>query len=341
VSKTDAIRVRVKSEGYREDIVDLDSLEVRPSEDNKAISFIRGTCARFKQLGYKTGGLVAYTTSQVLKASGLSSSAAFEVAIGTILNNEFNEGKVEAIEIAQIAQYAENVYFGKLSGLMDQMASSVGSFVSIDFADNSKPVIDKVNFDFVSSGYSICIVDSGSGHADVTDEYSLVTKEMKAVARFFDRDVLREVDESEFYANIPEIRKKTGDRAVLRAIHFFDDNRRAWEEAEALRKGDFPAFLKLIELSGTSSFMHLQNVAVGSVPEKQPIPLALALSQKILAGEGASRVHGGGFGGTIQAFVPNWLLEKYRTEINKALGENSCHVIFVRPYGGICISDMI
>lgn len=341
VSRCDANTVFIKSEGYRGDRVDLGDLEKKTEEIDKSVSLVRGICARFNALGYKTGGFNAYTTSQVLKGSGLSSSAAYEVLVGTILNGEFNKGAVSAVEIAQISQYAENEYFGKLSGLMDQTASSVGSFVAIDFEDDAKPVINKLDFDFAASGYRLCIVDSGGGHADLSEEYSAVTREMRAVAAYFGKKVLREVSETEFYKHIPEVRPKYGDRAVLRAMHFFDENRRALEEAAALRRGDFPQFLKLVNESGLSSYMYLQNAYAASATENQAVPVALALSKRILGGEGACRVHGGGFGGTIQVFVPETLLEKYREKIEIFLGAGKCYTLSIRPHGGICVSDFI
>ena len=303
VAKNNDNVIRIKSKGYNMDTIDIDDLDIKESEKNRAASLIRGVVARFKELGYNIGGFDAYTTSNVLKGSGLSSSAAFEVLVGTILSYVFNEAKISAVEIAQIGQYAENVYFGKPSGLMDQMASSVGSFVAIDFNDPKNPIINKVNFNFASCNHTLCIIDTGGNHADLTDEYGAVPSDMKAVANYLGKEVLRDVDENEFFAKLGNIRKELSDRAALRAIHFFGDNRRAQLEAQALNNGDFNEFKRLVIESGNSSFMYNQNVYTCKNPTEQGLSLALAISEQILKGKGAWRVHGGGFAGTIQAFV--------------------------------------
>ena len=335
VSKNSNNIVRVKSEGYKIDAVDLSELGVMPSERGKSEALIRGVCAAFKNRGYGIGGFDAATVSDVLSGSGLSSSAAFEVLIGTILNHLYNDGKISAVEIAQIAQFAENEYFGKPCGLMDQMACSVGGFVMIDFNDPSKPVIEKLDFDFGACGHALCIVDTGGDHSDLTDEYAAVRGEMEAVAAKFGKNVLRDVDRAEFENNISVIRDVAGDRAVLRAMHFYNENIRVEKQAKALRSGDFEAFKSLVVESGFSSYMYNQNVYTCKAPSSQPVSVALAICQDVLNGKGAWRVHGGGFAGTIQAFVPADLLDEFKSRICAVFGEKSCYVLNIRPEGGI------
>ncbi len=335
VSANDENIVRVKSEGYKIDAVDLDNLGVMPEERGKSESLIRGVCAAFRNRGYNIGGFDAATVSDVLSGSGLSSSAAFEVLVGTILNYVYNEGKISPVEIAQIAQFAENEYFGKPCGLMDQMACSVGGFVQIDFNDPAAPVINKVDFDFASCNHALCIVDTGGNHADLTDEYAAVRGEMEAVAAKFGKSVLRDVCIEEFEKNIPVIRESAGDRAVLRAMHFFNENKRVDLLGAALREGNFEAFKELVVESGFSSYMYNQNVYTCKAPADQPVSVALAICQDILKGKGAWRVHGGGFAGTIQAFVPADLLDEFKSRICAVFGENSCYVLNIRPEGGI------
>lgn len=329
--------IRLQSEGYPLDIINLDELTPQMSEYNQAKALIKGVVAKFKEMGYQIRGFDAYTTSNVLKGSGLSSSAAFEVLIGNILNGLFANSSVSDVEIAKIGQYAENVYFGKPCGLMDQMASSVGAVVSIDFKDLENPIIEKIDFDFSKSSYALCIIDSGADHADLTDEYAAIPYEMKKVAQIFEKEVLRDVDETLFMENLPKVRERCGDRAILRTMHFYADNRRAILEAEALKKGDFERFLDLVKESGRSSYMYLQNVSVAGCSENQEVALVLALCDKILKNKGAFRVHGGGFAGTVQAFVPLSMLEEFKTRIEKAIGEKCCHVLSIRPIGGIRI----
>ncbi len=332
--------VRVRSEGYPMDVVSLDRLEPVEEEKNRSASLIRGTAARFRQLGYEIGGFDAYTTSNVLKGSGLSSSAAFEVLIGVIFNHLFNGGRVDAVEIAQIAQYAENAFFGKPCGLMDQMASSVGNIITIDFADTEHPVIERVDFDFSQTGHALCIVDVGGNHADLTHEYAAVPAEMKAVARSLGVEYLRQTDMATLLAHIPALRKEHGDRAVLRAIHFLRDNERVPRQVAALRAGDFEQFKQLVIASGHSSFEYLQNVYAACAVEEQGMSLALALAQGVLDGCGAWRVHGGGFGGTTQNFVPLDKLEEFRTVMESVFGAGSCHVLSIRPCGGVCVDTL-
>ncbi len=326
--------ITVKSEGFPMDTVNADDNEIYEEQKNTSASLIRGMTAGFIKNGHKVGGFKAYTTSNVLKGSGLSSSAAFEVLIGAILNGLFNGGKVSDVEIAQLAQFAENVYFGKPSGLMDQMASSVGSFITIDFADEKNPVIKSVKFDFTKSGHALCIVDTKGNHADLTPEYAAIPAEMKSVAAFFGKNVLREITKEQLLDNISAVREKCSDRAVLRALHFFDDNERVGKEADALNSGNFSEFLRLINESGDSSFRYLQNIFASSAPEEQGLSLALYLAKQILNGEGACRVHGGGFAGTIQAFVPVHKLTEFKSEMEKVFGEGSCYVLSIRPVGG-------
>ena len=324
-----------KTEGHGKIEIDISDLSIHEEEFGKSSGLIRGMCAGFKQYGYNIGGFNAATASNVLSGSGLSSSAAYEVLIGTILNHLYNDGNVSPVDIAKIAQFAENKYFNKPCGLMDQMASSVGSFITIDFADPANPVIEKVNFDFGSCGHALCIIDTGGSHADLTDEYAAVRGEMEAAAAVFGKSVLREVCEDEFMKNIPLVREKAGDRAVLRALHFFADNKRVEKEVRALTDGDFEAFKALVIESGYSSYMYNQNVFTVKAPAQQGVSLALALCEKMLRGKGAWRVHGGGFAGTVQAFVPVDMLDEFRAAIESVYSEGSCHVLSIRPFGGI------
>ena len=327
--------IRILSKGYPMCEVNVTELEPVASEINTTPALVRGVAARFAQLGCKVAGFDAYCESTVLPGSGLSSSAAFEVLVGTIINDLCFGGKVSAPEIAQIGQYAENVFFGKPCGLMDQTASAVGNLVTIDFFDKEHPVIKPVDFDFASCGHALCIIDSGADHADLTDEYAAVPGEMKAVAAHLGKEVLTQIDEADFYAAIPEIRKACGDRAVMRAIHFYQENARVPQQVAALEKGDFETFLKLVKQSGYSSYMYLQNVIPAGYKEHQDVAVSLALCEHYLCGRGAYRVHGGGFAGTVQAFVPMDLLESFRAGIDAALGEGACHVLSIRPQGGV------
>ena len=327
--------IRVQSEGFPMAQVDLDQLEARPEEVNTSVSIIRGIAAWFQRQGCRLEGFNAYVTSNVLKGSGLSSSAAFEVLVGNIINSLFFDGRCTPIQLAQIGQYAENVYFGKPSGLLDQMGSSVGGMVTIDFADNDHPVVEKVDFDFASARHALCIIDSGADHADLTDEYSAVPGELKKICARFGKGVLREVPEADFFAALPELRRECGDRAVLRAVHIYDENRRVSGQVEALRRGDFDTFLMYIRDSGLSSWRYLQNVTPAGYTEHQDVALALALAERILNGRGACRVHGGGFAGTIQAFVPLDMLEGFKAEMERVMGAGRCHVLSIRPVGGV------
>ena len=327
--------IRIQSKGYSMSIVDLKQLQPVESEINSTPALIRGVAARFTQLGCQVGGFDAYCESTVLPGSGLSSSAAYEVLIGTIVNHLFFEGKVSQPEIAMIGQYAENVFFGKPCGLMDQTASAVGNLVTIDFFEKDHPVIEPVQFDFASCGHALCIIDTGADHADLTDEYAAIPGEIKAVAAYFGKEVLTQIDEAEFYANLPALRKACGDRAVIRSIHFYQENARVPQQVAALQAGDFDKFLTLIKQSGYSSYMYLQNVIPAGYKTHQDVALALALAEKLLNGRGAYRVHGGGFAGTIQAFVPFDLLDTFVAGIDGVLGQGACHVLSIRPQGGV------
>ena len=327
--------IRILSKGYPMSVVNVTELTPVESEINSTPALIRGVVARFTEMGCKVEGFDAYCVSTVLPGSGLSSSAAYEVLIGTIVNHLFFEGKVSQPEIAMIGQYAENVFFGKPCGLMDQTASAVGNLVTIDFFTAGKPVIEPVAFDFGACGHALCIIDSGADHADLTDEYAAVPGEMKAVAAFLGKEVLTEIDEADFYAAIPEIRKACGDRAVMRAIHFYQENARVPQQVAALREGDFDRFLTLVKQSGYSSYMYLQNVIPAGYKAHQDVAVALALCEHYLAGRGAYRVHGGGFAGTVQAFVPYDILDSFVSGIDGALGKGACHVLSIRPQGGV------
>ena len=333
VNGTDTIRIL--SQGYPLCEVDVKELTPRADEINTTLALIRGVAARFTQLGCEVRGFDAYCESTVLPGSGLSSSAAYEVLIGTIVNHLFFEGKVSQAEVAQIGQYAENVFFGKPCGLMDQTASAVGNLVTIDFFDKEHPVIQPVNFDFSACGHALCIIDTRASHADLTDEYAAIPNEIKAVCAHFGKEVLSQIDEAEFYAAIPDLRKSCGDRAVLRAVHFYQDNARVPKQVAALEAGDFAAFLKLVKESGHSSYMYLQNVIPAGYTQHQDVAIALALCEHYLQGKGAYRVHGGGFAGTVQAFVPFEILEDFRAGIDSVLGEGACHVLSIRPQGGV------
>lgn len=328
--------VRIQSKGYKMDVIDLDDLEPKKEEYDKASALIRGVIKKISDLGYKIKGFDAYTISSVLKGSGMSSSAAFEVLIGTIINGLFCNNEIDAVEIAKIAQFAENVYFGKPCGLMDQMASSVGSIVAIDFEDTNKPLVEKVEFDFTKTGHALCIIDSGADHADLTDEYAAITVEMRLVANYFGKDYLREVNPKEFFEKLADLRNTIkNDRAILRAIHYFNDSQRAVDEVLALKDNDFERFLDIVKKSGQSSYMYLQNIYAAKSPTQQAVSLVLAMCDEILGENGAYRVHGGGFAGTVQAFVPNDMLDEFKSKIENVFGEGMCHVLAIRPVGGV------
>ncbi|WP_028042810.1 galactokinase [Candidatus Stoquefichus massiliensis] len=334
VAPTDHV-IKVLSDDYDIKGVDIHDLSKRDEEVETSEGLIRGVCARYQELGYQIGGFNAYMTSDVLQGSGLSSSAAFEVGVGTILSGLYNEMAIDPVIIAQVGQYAENVYFGKPCGLMDQCACSVGSLIHIDFKDNQHPVVEKIEVDFPEFKHSLCIVDVHASHADLTNDYASIPYEMKKVAKFFGKEFLRDVNEKEFYEKLPEVRIATNDRAVLRTIHLFEENKRVEKAVSALNDGDFDTFKNIIKASGESSFKYLQNIYSNNYTDKQAVSIALALSEQILDSHGVCRVHGGGFAGTIQAFVEDEYVKIYQKEIEKYFGEGSCHVLKVRKYGGV------
>lgn len=332
--------VRVKSEGFPEDVVDLtDYTTPRADRFSHSDSIIAGMCAGFRKKGYAVGGFDAYTTSSVLKGSGLSSSAAFEDMIGNIENHLYNGGRVSNVEIAKLAQYAENEFFGKPCGLMDQMACAVGGIIAIDFADPAAPVTEKLDFDITAAGYNLCIVNTGGNHADLTPDYAAVPAEMKAVAAALGKTVLRETDEEAVIAAIPTLRESVGDRAILRALHFFAENRRVAAQKAALKAGDIEGFFAGVLASGRSSFCYLQNVYTTKNVREQGLSLALCLAERYLAGKSAAwRVHGGGFAGTVQAFMKNGEVPGFRALMDSVFGKGACIVLRIRPEGA-CLVD--
>lgn len=334
VALNDDNMVRIKSEGFPQDDIDLSELAIDKSEFGHASALIRGMCANFIDNGHNVSGFDAYTTSNVMKGSGLSSSAAFEVFIGTTMNYLFNDGKIDPVEIAKMSQKSESLYFGKPCGLLDQSASALGGFTAIDFKDTTKPVVEKVDFDLSAHNHVLCVVNTGGNHANLTQDYADITVECRDVSNFFNKDFLRDVDQDAFFGNIAAVKAKCGDRAVLRAIHFFAEDQRAEDEKLALKAGDFEKFLDLINESGNSSYKYLQNTYSTSAVNEQGLCLGLALTEKFLGKKGACRVHGGGFAGTIQCFVPSDMIDSYKAMIEKVFGEGSCYVLKIRPVGG-------
>lgn len=335
VQAMDEPYVKVLSDGYEEIVVSFDDLELKEEEKGTTIALVKGVLARLKQQGWKIGGFQAYITSDVLIGAGLSSSAAYETLIGTILSGLYNDMNIPAIEIAKIGQYAENVYFGKPCGLMDQVACSVGSLVHVDFADTNNPKVEKVDFDMNQYGYSLCITDTKGSHADLTSDYAAVPEEMSKVAQFFHKEVLLEVDQTMLFSQMEQLREQVGDRGVLRAIHFINENDRVKKEVSALKKKEMNTFLTLVKESGDSSFKYLQNVYSNSDVQHQNVSLALAISEMQLGNNGVSRVHGGGFAGTIQAFVKNDAVVEYQKRMDSVYGDSACSVLKIRKYGGI------
>ncbi len=335
VKITDKNVVNILSEGYDMITIDLNDIDKKDSEEGTTIALIKGVIKGVKDHGYNIGGFNAYITSNVLSGSGLSSSAAFETLIGTILSGLYNDMKIPAVEIAIIGQYAENYYFGKPCGLLDQTASSVGGLCHMDFINPKEPAVTKVNFDMESYGYSLCITDTKGSHADLTDDYAAVPKEMKEVASFFGKEVLIEVDGAEVIKNATAIREKYSDRAFLRAIHFYEENKRVNQEVEALKSGDIDTFLKTVNASGNSSYKYLQNVYTNHDVEHQNVSVALMLSELFLGNNGVARVHGGGFAGTIQAFVKNEAVDEYKKLMDIVFGDGACNVLKIRKYGGM------
>jgi len=332
-AKTGDNVVTICQQGYDTLRVDLNDLAPKAEEINTTHALIRGIAKGFQDRGYGFCGFNAVLTNDVSSGSGLSSSAVIEVLIGTIFSHFANGGTVGDQEVAKIAQFSENVYFGKPCGLMDQMACAVGGLIHIDFSGETK--VEKLGELLSFFPYDICITNSRSSHADLSDEYAAIPAEMKAVARALGKEVLSEVDEQALYAKIPELRRALGDRAVLRALHFVCENKRVYEQFDALRARNVDAFLALVKASGDSSFKYLQNVYTNRDVNSQALSVALAMSEIILGGKGASRVHGGGFAGTIQAFVPREETERYRTEMDRLFGEGACQVLRIREAGGI------
>lgn len=338
VAKDDT-KIKILSDDYDIEAIHIDDLTLRENEKESSEGLIRGILARFQQLQHKIGGFVGYMTSDVLQGSGLSSSAAFEVMIGTILSGMYNDMKVDPVTIAKIGQYSENVYFGKPCGLMDQCACSVGSLIHIDFKDNENPIVEKINVDFPRSHHSLCIVDVHASHADLTEDYASIPEELKEVDHFFHQEYLRDVDEKEFYEHLTEVREAVNDRAVLRAIHVFKENKRVQQAVQSLKQEDFDTFKTIVKASGESSFKYLQNIYSNHYVGQQAVSLALALSENLLGAHGVCRVHGGGFAGTIQAFVEDDYVEAYKQGIEKYFGEGSCHILKIRKYGGMKVID--
>ena len=330
--------IRIFSDGYGMTEIDCSALNPVDTEKNTTAAIIRGIAAKISQSGHTVNGFNAFVTSDVPGGSGLSSSACFEVLIGTLMNDLFCGNALSPVEIAQTGQYAENVYFGKPSGLLDQMGCAIGGAVSIDFRTPGKPDYHAVKFDFSAAGYALCIIDTGADHMELTADYAAIPYEMRSVAQAFGKDVLCEVDESAFYEAVPRLRKSIGDRAVMRSIHYYTDCQRVQEQVNALEHNDFDRFLRLVSSSGHSSYMYLQNVDTGRNPAYQPVALALAMAGYYLKGRGARRVHGGGFAGTIQAFVPLDMVEEFRTGMDALLGNGACRVTHIRPVGGCVIA---
>ncbi len=326
--------IKILSDDFDIKPISIDDLDKKEDEIGTSEGLVRGVVSRLKELGYKVGGFKAFITSDVLMGAGLSSSAAFETIIGTIIDGLYNNMEIDMVTIAKVGQYAENVYFGKPCGLMDQCACAVGGLINIDFKDTTKPIVRHVDVDFSKYAHSLCIVDTKGSHADLTDEYAAVPAECKKVASFFGKEVLREVPEEEFYENIAKARVACGDRAVLRAIHFFNENERVGKIVTALQNDDFDTFKQLIQESGNSSYKFLQNVYASSDPQNQAVSIGLAMSEILLGDHGVCRVHGGGFAGTIQAFVEDDFVAAYKEGIEKVFGDGSCHVLKVRKYGG-------
>lgn len=334
VGLNDDNTIRVKSKGYDMDVVTVGEFESRDNEKGRAVSLIRGVCAKFSELGANIGGFNAYTTSNVLKGSGLSSSAAFEVLLGNILNGLFYDKKADATLIAKIGQFAEREYFGKPCGLLDQMASSLGGFTYADFNDPQNPITEKINLDIKEFGYTLCVVDTGGNHANLTQDYADITIECKQISNALGVEFLRQADVKKFYSSLRALRKEFGERAVLRAFHFFNEQERVLKQRKALLDGDFKTFLKLVNESGQSSFDYLQNLYSTTAVKEQGLSLAIALTKQFLGGDGACRVHGGGFAGTIQCYIPTDRLLAYKQMIEQVYGDGSCSVLSIRPVGG-------
>lgn len=336
-SPNDSRWIRIASQGYPEVAVNLDDLERKPREEGTSAALVRGVAAALYERGHQLTGFSASVSSTVPGGAGLSSSAAYEILVGVILNHFSCGDAVSPVELAQIGQFAESQYFGKPCGLLDQMACSIGGVISIDFADPSEPIVEAINLDLDEYGHVMCIIESGGDHADLTDEYASVPAEMRAAASFFDKQFLRDVDEAYFWESLSALREQVGDRAVLRAIHFFGDNARVPEQVSALKEHRFDDYLGMVEQSGLSSAVQLQNLYATKTPQQQAVVVAISLAQHVLGGQGAVRVHGGGFAGTIQAYVPLSMQEKFTAAIERVLGKGTCHTVRIRPVGGAVV----
>ena len=336
-SPNDSRWIRIASQGYPEVAVNLDDLERKPREEGTSAALVRGVAAALYERGHQLTGFSASVSSTVPGGAGLSSSAAYEILVGVILNHFSCGDAVSPVELAQIGQFAESQYFGKPCGLLDQMACSIGGVISIDFADPSEPIVEAINLDLDEYGHVMCIIESGGDHADLTDEYASVPAEMRAAASFFDKQFLRDVDEAYFWESLSALREQVGDRAVLRAIHFFGDNARVPEQVSALKEHRFDDYLGMVEQSGLSSAVQLQNLYATKTPQQQAVVVAISLAQHVLGGQGVVRVHGGGFAGTIQAYVPLSMQEKFTAAIERVLGKGTCHTVRVRPMGGAVV----
>lgn len=332
-AKRDNGQIRLRSEGFPMDCASLSDLTPQPEEVNTSTALLRGIAAKFTELGHPVTGFDAYTTSNVLRGSGLSSSAAFEVLVGNICSAFFADGAVDAVQIAQIGQYAENVFFGKPCGLMDQMACSAGGVIAIDFREE-QPKITRTDVDLAKEGYALCILDSGADHADLTGAYAAIPEEMQRIAKTLGKDVLSQVKKRDFYANLRDLRNRCGDRAVLRAMHYFADDDRVTNAVRSLQNGYFSQYLEEITRSGHSSFEYLQNVSVYDDPMHMEVALTIALCEELLGDRGAVRVHGGGFAGTVQAYVPLDMLDDFKSRTEQVLGKGRCHVMQIRSIGG-------
>lgn len=333
-AKRDSHRIQLQSEGFPLDTVDLSDLTPQESEINTSAALIRGVAAKFTELGYPVSGFDVYTTSAIPKGFGLSSSAAFEVLVGNICSALFSDNQMDAVQIAQIGQYAENIYFGKPSGLMDQLGCSVGGVIAVDFK-NPAPIVTRASVDFHQEGYALCMLDSHASHADLTPAYAAVPTEMKSIAKMFGKEVLSQITKSAFLSHLDGLRKTCGDRAVLRAFHFFAEDERVQKQIQALQNHDFDRYLKEVRASGHSSFEYLQNVCAYDNPEKQEMAVVIALCEELLNGRGAVRIHGGGFAGAAQAYVPMDMLKSFKMQTEAVLGSGCCHVLQIRSKGGL------
>lgn len=335
VAKRDDGKICVKAKGFSDIDVDVAHLEKDANEEGDSVALVKGVCKKFVDMGFKVGGFDAYTTNDVLKGSGLSSSAAFEIMMAFILNSLYNDEKIDAKTMAVASQYAENVYFGKASGLLDQLSCAYGGIISIDFEKPTDPVVERLPFDFGATGYSMVITDTRCDHADLTADYVAIKSEMQSVAEYFGKDHLRGVDYNEFYAKLPELKKELPERALIRAFHYFNENKNVENLASALKADDFDKFLATVNRSGGSSFRYLQNIYSDKNPVSQGMSLAICLSEQILDGKGASRVHGGGFGGTMQAYVPNDMVENYVEKMESVFGDGCCYLLKIRNIGPV------